>query len=67
MNAHVHYERDIPDGLTFGGATALKRRVQAYWRERGHNPSVTVEQVPGMREHYQVRSDMIGGRPCSAV
>ncbi|MGD9981251.1 MAG: hypothetical protein AB7H66_13575 [Hyphomonadaceae bacterium] len=53
------------------GAHALKAKIEAYWRERGHNVIVALHNVgfhPAIRAaRFDVRSDMINGMPRSAV
>jgi hypothetical protein len=53
------------------GAQALKAKIEAYWRERGHNVMVALHNVgfhPAIRAaRYDVRSDMINGMPRSVV
>jgi hypothetical protein len=52
------------------GAHALKAKIEAYWRERGHNVMVALHNVgfhPAIRAaRFDVRSDMINGMPRSA-
>ena len=53
------------------GAHALKAKIEAYWRDRGHNVLVALHNVgfhPAIRAaRYDVRSDMINGMPRSIV
>jgi hypothetical protein len=53
------------------GAHALKAKIEAYWRERGHTVMVALHNVgfhPAIRAaRYDVRSDMVNGMPRSAV
>lgn len=53
------------------GAHALKAKIEAYWRERGHNVMVALHNVgfhPAIRAaRFDVRSDMINGMPRSVV
>lgn len=53
------------------GAHALKAKIEAYWRDRGHNVMVALHNVgfhPAIRAaRFDVRSDMINGMPRSAV
>lgn len=52
------------------GAYALKAKIEAYWRERGHTVMVALHNVgfhPAIRAaRYDVRSDMVNGMPRSA-
>lgn len=54
-----------PDKLSFGGANYLANKIRRYWRGRGLNPRVRVESMGGDNSKYQVRSNMVGGQPCS--
>lgn len=49
------------------GANELKQKIEAYWRERGHNVQVVLHNVgfhPAIRAaRFDVRSDMINGMP----
>ena len=49
------------------GAHALKAKIEAYWRERGHNVMVALHNVgfhPAIRAaRFDVRSDMVNGMP----
>lgn len=53
------------------GAQALKDKIEAYWRERGHHVLVALHNVgfhPAIRAaRFDVRSDMINGMPRHAV
>lgn len=53
------------------GAHALKAKIEAYWRERGHTVMVALHNVgfhPAIRAaRYDVRSDMVNGMPRGAV
>lgn len=55
------------DFCTRDGATILKQKIEAYWRERGHNVQVLLHNVgfhPAIRAaRYDVRSDMVNGLP----
>lgn len=59
------------DFCSRGGAQALKAKIEAYWRERGHNVQVALHNVgfhPAIRAaRFDVRSDMVNGMPRSAV
>lgn len=49
------------------GAHALKAKIEAYWRERGHKVQIMLHNVgfhPAIRAaRFDVRSDMINGMP----
>jgi hypothetical protein len=49
------------------GAVALKAKIEAYWRERGHDVMIVLNNVgfhPAIRAaRYDVRSDMVNGQP----
>lgn len=49
------------------GAEILKTRIEAYWRERGHDVQVILVQAaftPALRAaRYDVRSEMTNGLP----
>lgn len=49
------------------GAVALKEKIEAYWRDRGHNVMIALHNVgfhPAIRAaRFDVRSDMINGMP----
>lgn len=53
------------------GAQALKAKIEAYWRERGHTVMIALHNVgfhPAIRAaRFDVRSDMINGMPRSVV
>jgi hypothetical protein len=67
--------RGAPNGETDycsrEGALALKAKIEAYWRERGMNVMIALHNAgfhPAIRAaRFDVRSDMINGRPCGAV
>lgn len=80
------FDDDVPEGDYFSantrsagesdfcsrdGAHALKAKIEAYWRERGHDVMVALHNVgfhPAIRAaRFDVRSDMINGMPRSAV
>lgn len=59
-----------PETLDYNGAHRLAMRIDAYWRKRGLDPHVRVEQLfqrfsPDAKEssYYVVRSNMVGGLP----
>ena len=68
---HFGAERggDPPDYCSQAGAQALKAKIEAYWRERGHNVMLSLHNVgfhPAIRAaRYDVRSDMVNGMPRS--
>lgn len=49
------------------GALNLKAKIEAYWRERGHNVMIALHNVgfhPAIRAaRFDVRSDMVNGMP----
>jgi hypothetical protein len=49
------------------GASALKAKIEAYWRERGQNVMIVLNNVgfhPAIRAaRFDVRSDMVNGQP----
>ena len=49
------------------GAETLKAKIEAYWRERGHNVMIALHNVgfhPAIRAaRFDVRSDMVNGLP----
>jgi hypothetical protein len=53
------------------GAHALKAKIEAYWRDRGHTVMVALHNVgfhPAIRAaRYDVRSDMVNGLPRGAA
>lgn len=59
------------DFCSRNGAMALKAKIEAYWRERGHTVLVALHNVgfhPAIRAaRFDVRSDMINGMPRSAT
>jgi hypothetical protein len=59
------------DYCSRAGAQALKDKIEAYWRERGHNVMIALHNVgfhPAIRAaRYDVRSDMINGMPRQSV
>jgi hypothetical protein len=61
----------LVDFCTREGAQALKDKIEAYWRDRGHPVMVSLENVgfhPAIRAaRYEVRSDMVNGMPRSAI
>lgn len=67
-NTHSTGEADF---CSRDGAHALKTKIEAYWRERGHTVMVALHNVgfhPAIRAaRFDVRSDMINGMPRSAV
>lgn len=57
------------DYCSRSGAEALKEKIEAYWRERGHKVMVALHNVgfhPAIRAaRFDVRSDMVNGMPRS--
>ncbi len=55
------------DWCTGEGATRLKSKIEAYWRERGYDVDVKLIEagfLPAMRSaRTDVRSDMVNGLP----
>lgn len=54
------------DYLTYQGVLELVSKIKAYWAKRDKYPSVWAEAIPQTvtgDDIYQVRSDMVGGRP----
>lgn len=55
------------DWCTGDGATRLKSKIEAYWRERGYDVDVKLIEagfLPAMRSaRTDVRSDMVNGLP----
>lgn len=58
---------NVPDYCTRSGATELKEKIEAYWRERGQNVEIHLVDYgfsPVMRSaRYDLRSDMVNGYP----
>lgn len=56
-----------PDHCSRNGAAELKRKIEAYWAERGHDVMIVLHNVgfhPAIRAaRFDVRSDMINGMP----
>ncbi len=56
-----------PDYCSRDGALNLKNKIEAYWRDRGHNVMIALHNVgfhPAIRAaRYDVRSDMVNGMP----
>jgi hypothetical protein len=59
------------DFCSRSGAQALKAKIEAYWRERGHTVLVALHNVgfhPAIRAaRFDVRSDMVNGMPRTAA
>lgn len=59
--------REPSDFCSREGAHALKAKIEAYWRERGHDVTIALHNVgfhPAIRAaRYDVRSDMVNGMP----
>jgi hypothetical protein len=62
--------REPPDFCSREGAVALKEKIEAYWRERGHHVMVSLQNVgfhPAIRAaRYDLRTDMVNGLPRAA-
>ncbi|WP_430430235.1 phosphoglycolate phosphatase [Oceanicaulis sp.] len=60
-----------PDLCDHTGALRLKSRIEAYWKERGHDVSVSLEAAgftPALRgARTDVRSNMVNGLPLAAA
>jgi hypothetical protein len=61
---------DADNPFTEAGAGRLARKVERYWRKRGH-PGVNVWVEPVFPDDpdcdvFQVRSDLVGGLPRAA-
>jgi hypothetical protein len=81
MTATYGYDDDVlfsasrggsmTDFCTREGAQALKEKIEAYWRERGHNVLVSLQNVgfhPAIRAaRYEIKSDMVNGMPRAVV
>jgi len=63
----VSHSRGEYDFCSRDGAQALKAKIEAYWRERGQNVMIALQNVgfhPAIRAaRFDVRSDMINGMP----
>ena len=59
--------REPADFCSRAGAVALKEKIEAYWRARGHHMMIALHNVgfhPAIRAaRYDVRSDMVNGLP----
>ncbi len=59
--------REPSDFCSRDGAQALKDKIEAYWRERGHDVMIALHNVgfhPAIRAaRFDVRSDMVNGMP----
>ncbi len=55
------------DYCTRDGADSLRRKIEAYWKERGSDVMVTLHNVgfhPAIRAaRYEIRSDLVNGLP----
>lgn len=60
-------DRDGPDHCSREGAAELKRKIEAYWAERGYDVMIVLHNVgfhAAIRAaRFDVRSDMINGMP----
>jgi hypothetical protein len=58
---------DLYDYCSRDGASALKEKIEAYWRERGQHVMIALHNVgfhPAIRAaRFDVRSDMVNGMP----
>ena len=70
MSFHPERDRALATEKDFtdrDGANALKARIEAYWRERGHEVEVTLVDAPfapALRAaRVDVRSEMVNGLP----
>lgn len=59
---------NAPEHMTKSAALMLARRIEAYWRQRGHTVTCHIDVLQGERldghgSVHCVRSDMIGGMP----
>jgi len=65
--ADARQPKGEPDFCSRTGAHALKEKIEAYWRERGHAVVVALHNVgfhPAIRAaRFDVRSDMVNGMP----
>ena len=63
----TYWDNWLDDTFSRAGAEGLKARIEAYWRARGHEVTITVEKrgfVPTLRgAHWVLRSNMVGGWP----
>ena len=66
-----HPGRGESDFCSKEGALALKEKIEAYWRERGRDVTLSLHNVgfhPAIRAaRFDVRSDMINGMPRAAL
>lgn len=62
--------REPPDYCSREGAIALKEKIEAYWRDRGHHVMVSLQNVgfhPAIRAaRFDLRTDMVNGLPRGA-
>ena len=62
-----HAPANQADYTDRAGANALKARIEAYWRERGHEVEVTLVDAPfaaALRAaRVDVRSELVNGLP----
>jgi hypothetical protein len=47
---------------SYARAERLKKKIEAFWAERGLYPKVRIER-PTEQAFYLIRSDMVNGRP----
>ena len=59
--------REPPDYCSREGALALKEKIESYWRARGREVAVSLQNVgfhPAIRAaRYDLRTDMVNGFP----
>lgn len=64
---HAPSAAGMMDYCTREGADALRRRIEAFWKERGYDVMVTLHNVgfhPAIRAaRYELRSDLMNGLP----
>ncbi len=62
-------DREIADYCSREGASRLKAKIELYWRERGHEVTVSVFEMgfhPATRSvRFDVRSNLLNGAPPS--
>lgn len=67
QTARDHASANQVDYTDRAGANALKARIEAYWRERGHEVVVTLVDAPFVAAlraaRVDVRSELINGLP----
>jgi hypothetical protein len=67
LHMPLRHKLDAPNYCTEEGAHLLKRIIESYWRERGHDVAIGVHEMgfhPAVRAaRFDLRSDMINGAP----